>query len=588
MMLSWIHLYIMRPMVYRPLLNRLRCTSFRSASALALTFFLILLIAQGSAYAVSLRKPQIRSSTGEVLKVDIDLSSVSQDESKRLQVSLAEESEYQATGITRPSALEDATITLITRADGSQFIRILGAHPVSDPFVEILLNVRWATGSILRDIGVFLGTQSVGDDFHSIQNPQTSSAMVGEVRVNAGDTASKIVLQHMHSDQLTLEQMLLALLKDNPDAFIKNNVNLLKAGAELKIPQVEQALRIERDEAQHEVTIQAAAFAKYKATLANKLPLLSANSNNKSAGGRIKGQISASKDKRDQLKLSAPQAGLSAQKNVSEEELLAQKKQMDENKDRTQNLLNNLEDLNQLAQSVGINTKNGLLSGLNSLANVHTVSELNAWINSNFILVLFFAFVLCCLVFLIVWLRINKSSPPPTQHNSPSNAPTSDTQSPDMSYADHREPPVFEALAPQSKESAESYGDVPKSENASVSNTHSFAAVNTQSQSATTPVLPSAEASALPASGLKGNSAPANAVKFDFDLDLPPKKHNNSANNPVHNKDIEDPFKVRLDLAEELWKLGQKHTGRALAQEVLDQASEPMKEKARQWLSEHP
>jgi FimV-like protein len=51
--------------------------------------------------------------------------------------------------------------------------------------------------------------------------------------------------------------------------------------------------------------------------------------------------------------------------------------------------------------------------------------------------------------------------------------------------------------------------------------------------------------------------------------------------------ELEDPFKVRLDLAEELWKLGQKHTGRALAQEVAEQASPEMQEEARQWLATH-
>jgi hypothetical protein len=48
----------------------------------------------------------------------------------------------------------------------------------------------------------------------------------------------------------------------------------------------------------------------------------------------------------------------------------------------------------------------------------------------------------------------------------------------------------------------------------------------------------------------------------------------------------EDPFQVRLDLADELWKLGQRQTGRALAQEVADQTHGETRERALRWLQE--
>jgi hypothetical protein len=48
----------------------------------------------------------------------------------------------------------------------------------------------------------------------------------------------------------------------------------------------------------------------------------------------------------------------------------------------------------------------------------------------------------------------------------------------------------------------------------------------------------------------------------------------------------ENPFQVRLDLADELWKLGQRQTGRALAQEVADQTHGETRERALRWLQE--
>ncbi|NBY32806.1 MAG: hypothetical protein EBQ68_01700 [Betaproteobacteria bacterium] len=99
-------------------------------------------------------------------------------------------------------------------------------------------------------------------------------------------------------------------------------------------------------------------------------------------------------------------------------------------------------------------------------------------------------------------------------------------------------------------------------------------------------------------------------MKIDFDLDLPPRATPapapatstppapaSSFNAPYRPSApatsmpntaplSEDPFQVRLDLADELWKLGQRQTGRALAQEVADQTHGETRERALRWLQE--
>ena len=47
-----------------------------------------------------------------------------------------------------------------------------------------------------------------------------------------------------------------------------------------------------------------------------------------------------------------------------------------------------------------------------------------------------------------------------------------------------------------------------------------------------------------------------------------------------------NPFKVRMDLANELWQLGQLHTSRALMEEVLHEATGDVKALAQKWLAE--
>ena len=48
----------------------------------------------------------------------------------------------------------------------------------------------------------------------------------------------------------------------------------------------------------------------------------------------------------------------------------------------------------------------------------------------------------------------------------------------------------------------------------------------------------------------------------------------------------EDPFLMRLELADELWKLGQKQTALALAQEVADQTHGETRDMAQRWLKD--
>ena len=70
--------------------------------------------------------------------------------------------------------------------------------------------------------------------------------------VKRGDTASELVQNHM-DDTVNLNQMLIALLNKNPDAFVDSNVNRLKAGAKLQMPDVQEARKISKADARQQV-----------------------------------------------------------------------------------------------------------------------------------------------------------------------------------------------------------------------------------------------------------------------------------------------------------------------------------------------
>ena len=85
------------------------------------------------------------------------------------------------------------------------------------------------------------------------------------IKVRPGDTASRLAIRYL-GGQASLDQMMLAMLKANPDAFIQGNVNLVKAGAVLRIPDLGEATQIPSDEARKTVIAQTKEFAEYART----------------------------------------------------------------------------------------------------------------------------------------------------------------------------------------------------------------------------------------------------------------------------------------------------------------------------------
>jgi pilus assembly protein FimV len=87
------------------------------------------------------------------------------------------------------------------------------------------------------------------------------------ITVRSGDTASQLVVRKMPAG-VSLDQMLLAMLRANPEAFIAGNVNLLREGAQVHLPSAQSAAQISTEEARQTVIAQTADFVAYAQRLA--------------------------------------------------------------------------------------------------------------------------------------------------------------------------------------------------------------------------------------------------------------------------------------------------------------------------------
>ncbi len=95
----------------------------------------------------------------------------------------------------------------------------------------------------------------------------TEASVAGEHLVQSGDTLYKIAKNAKQSSAVSINQMMIAIQQANPNAFARNNVNLLKKGAVLRIPNIEEAQSASSAEARKMISQQNALWREYRSNV---------------------------------------------------------------------------------------------------------------------------------------------------------------------------------------------------------------------------------------------------------------------------------------------------------------------------------
>jgi pilus assembly protein FimV len=168
------------------------------------------------------------------------------------------------------------------------------------------------------------------------------------VTVQRGDTASKLAVQ-AKALNVSLDQMLLAMLRANPDAFVAGNVNRLKVGVVLELPDAEQALALNAVEARQTIALQSQDFNAFRQQLASNAKAADVAPAGRAATGKVQSALeekTAAAAAPDKLTLSkgALQGGASA------EEKLSQQRKAKDADERLAELSKNIRELSDLGQ----------------------------------------------------------------------------------------------------------------------------------------------------------------------------------------------------------------------------------------------
>ena len=171
-----------------------------------------------------------------------------------------------------------------------------------------------------------------------------------EYRVRRGDTLSGIA-NRFSRQGVSLDQMLVALYRTNPQAFNGDNMNRLKSGVVIAVPSNEQAQATSPGEARQVIQAQSADFAAYRQRLAGHVPKVGADEPSRQASGKVEAAVEdrkqAPRATPDRLTLSKG-AAVAAKGAVPEDHIAKEREKQDASA-RVAELSKNVEDLKKIS-----------------------------------------------------------------------------------------------------------------------------------------------------------------------------------------------------------------------------------------------
>lgn len=266
-------------------------------SSTKLPLAIALALCSAPALALQLGEVRVKSALDEPLVAEIPIQLDNLSEARDLRAGLASQADFDKAAISR-AGLDQLRFSIVTDSTGHKLVLITSLQPVSEPYLDFLIEVDNASGKQLREYTVLLDpvigappseqemiapasapqpvapmpapaapapsaapanpapVQPMASSPPAPTSPtpappppspppppppqtshtQAAAAQAGDYNVQSGDTLYRIASENRPDDKISIDQMMLALQSSNPDAFYRDNINNLKSGAILRIP----------------------------------------------------------------------------------------------------------------------------------------------------------------------------------------------------------------------------------------------------------------------------------------------------------------------------------------------------------------
>jgi pilus assembly protein FimV len=282
----------------------------KSPTRLSPLLGLLLALASSQVFALGLGQIDVKSRPGEPLLAEIPIVSSDPRELEQLRARLAPPETFRRIGLQPPQGIvSDLQFSVALDARGRPVVRVTTAEPVQQPVLTFLVEVDWGQGRLVREYSALVGAPGSAAAVAQpeiqapvapppatvvrepivreplpppppvqaeplaeapappaepdpeppppapapapvavVPAPPSAPARDAPITVQQGQTLSEIA-GRMDREGYSLNQAMLALMRANPEAFIDGNINLVRAGAVLRVPGREELARLDSAQA---------------------------------------------------------------------------------------------------------------------------------------------------------------------------------------------------------------------------------------------------------------------------------------------------------------------------------------------------
>ena len=356
--------------------------------------------------AAGLGRLTVMSSLGAPLNAEIEIVALQPGEEDGLTARVASAEAFRQAGI-EPSAALSTVRFAIARRDGKPVIRVTSTQPINEPFVDLLVELEANSGRLVREYTFLLDPPGYQDSraiaaapsaapstapgavpakpaapaaratgaadpkprpLAPAQQPtpgEAAPAAAGEPpplaavagathEVRRGDTLGAIARANLPPG-VSLNQMLIALYRANQDAFIRENINLVRAGRILNLPTAEEAGGVSAEDANRLVQSHRAEWDEYRSRLAAQPAPAEGASGQRAVSGRIEAGAEPAPQAATQDQLRLAQAdpakpGAPGSRAARADDAAARERALKEAQSRVSDLEKNVADLQKLLE----------------------------------------------------------------------------------------------------------------------------------------------------------------------------------------------------------------------------------------------
>ena len=220
--------------------------------------------------ALGLGEIKLKSGLNQPLNAEITLLSVRGESNDQLKGKLGSMIDFERSGIDRTYFLTRVKFKTITKSNGERVLQLTTKDAVKEPFLNFLVDLEWPNGRLLREYTLLLDPPIFDDAPKTVVTPVAQQAVEpkrqyptsptrtvapkpeweGELYgpTSGSDTLWGIAAK-VRPSGVSMQQAMITIYETNPNAFMRGNINYLKRGAEIRVPESDVFTQITQREA---------------------------------------------------------------------------------------------------------------------------------------------------------------------------------------------------------------------------------------------------------------------------------------------------------------------------------------------------